>query len=218
MNDNNNFPMNNDMINGNMMNNWMNMNNPNLINNNFIPQNQQNLINNYVMNNNMNLLNNMALQNNMLMYNNMMNLLNFYNFYSNNINNNNNNNTTTRLTYVKQYSNKNIGQKGILPREKRTDQYNVNFPGTHGNKINLFFQTPASFRVNLVVPEDAKMSDVLVQYVLKIKLLPEVIDKDIFFLFGGRKLKKNERKTLQQLFIMDTSVIIVVDKSGILGA
>jgi len=217
MNDNNNFPMNNDMINGNMMNNWMNMNNPNLINNNFIPQNQQNLINNYVMNNNMNLLNNMALQNNMLMYNNMMNLLNFYNFYSNNINNNNNN-TTTRLTYVKQYSNKNIGQKGILPREKRTDQYNVNFPGTHGNKINLFFQTPASFRVNLVVPEDAKMSDVLVQYVLKINLGPEVIDKDIYFLFGGRKLKKNERKTLQQLFIMDSSVIIVVDKSGILGA
>ena len=114
------------------------------------------------MNQNFNYYNNMGINNSMNM--NMFNLMMFY-LQQNMIQNNNNNN---RIIPV--MPDNNISKSQVLPRKK--NEFFDPYPGTSGEKINLFFETPAGHKVNMLVPVDAKMKDILVQYVLKLNLGP----------------------------------------------
>ena len=70
----------------------------------------------------------------------------------------------------------------------------------------------------MLTPFDAKIKDLLVQYVLKLGLGPNVIDEAIYFLHGGGRLKKNENRTLIEKNMINGTVIIVIDKQGVMGA
>ena len=197
------------------MNNGMFMNYNNFINNG-------SSLNNSFLNFYPNLSNSMALNNNMNMFNFMMYYLKFMAQNNNNFNrmtfvntnqnngiyNNNNSNSNS-------YSNNNM--TGILPRNNRTDQISP-FIGYSGEIVNLFFQASTGYKINMLVPNDVKLKDVLVQYILKIGLGPDVIDKDIYFLCNGNKIKKNENMTLREKCFLSGTVIIVIDKKGIMGA
>ena len=160
------------------------------------------------MNQNFNYYNNMGINNSMNM--NMFNLMMFY-LQQNMIQNNNNNN---RIIPV--MPDNNISKSQVLPRKK--NEFFDPYPGTSGEKINLFFETPAGHKVNMLVPVDAKMKDILVQYVLKLNLGPNVIDNSIYFLYGGKKIKKNENRKVSDMNILNGAIVIVIDKKGVMGA
>ena len=160
------------------------------------------------MNQNFNFYNSMGINNSMNM--NMFNLMMFY-LQQNMIQNNNNNN---RIIPV--MPDNNISKSQVLPRKK--NEFFDPYPGTSGEKINLFFETPAGHKVNMLVPVDAKMKDILVQYVLKLNLGPNVIDNSIYFLYGGKKIKKNENRTVRDMNILNGAIVIVIDKKGVMGA
>ena len=189
---------------------------------NYNPMNNMN--NNMMMNNQMNpngfnYFNMMGMNNNMNM--NMFNLMMFYlqqtqnfqNTMNNGINNQFNYNNTNRIIPI----NTNMSKSQVLPRVKKTEFCDP-YPGSTGEKINLFFETPSGHKINMLVPIDAKMKDILVQYVTRVNLGPNVIDKSIYFLYGGKKIKKNEEKTVWQMNILSGSIIIVIDKQGVMGA
>ena len=68
-------------------------------------------------------------------------------------------------------------------------------------------------------PINVRVGDILVQYALRVGVGPGVIGRGIYFLFNGRKIKKeDEKKTIQNLGIYDNSHIIVVDPDFVIGA
>ena len=53
---------------------------------------------------------------------------------------------------------------------------------------------------------------------MRIGLGPEVIDNAVYFLYGGNKIKKNEKRTIREMFMLNGAVVIVIDKKGVIGA
>ena len=217
--------------NGNFMNNSGNFNNNvNLMNNSgMFMNNNGNSMNNMFnqpmpFNNNLNFFNYMGINNsmNMNMYNLMMQFLfTQYNPANQTFFNNTSNNINKMSSINPNYEEKTAKNpkvfKGLLPREKKTEDYNP-FPDNGGNKINLYFQAPTGHKINMLVPDNIQMKEVLVKYVLRIGLEPDVIDNAIYFLYGGNKIKKKERRTIREMYILNGAIIIVIDKKGVIGA
>jgi len=217
---NNNF--NNNNFNNNNFNN-NNFNNNNFNNNNFNNNNFNNTFYgnnnfNYGNNNNRNFMNNNNNANNMMMDNFQMTMINFMNNFMKAYENMNNINNFSRMQFERQTEVQNTGVVGgLLPRKKTTENYDP-FYDFNGQKFNVFFQTPVGYKVNMVVPYNAKLEEVLFKYVTKVGVGPDTIDKDIYFLFGGNKIKKNEKRTAQEIGMIDGSIVIVLDKKGIIGS
>ena len=210
---NNNFN-NNNFNNNNFNNNDFNNNNynNNNFNNNFYGNNNYN----YANNNNGNFMDNNNNANNLMMDN--LTMINFMNNFMKAYENMNNINNFSRMQFERQTEVQNpIVVGGLLPRVKKTENCDpfINF---NGQKFNVFFQTPVGYKVNMVVPYNAKLEDILVKYITKVGIGPDTIDKDIYFLFGGNKIKKGDKRTAQDIGMIDGSVVIVLDKKGIIGS
>ena len=232
---NNQNQMNNNNFNQMNMNNFnqMNMNNPNQMNmNNFNQMNMNNFnqmnmnnpnqinMNNQMNINNFNQMNmndlNMMNQLNLNMMNFMNNYMKLYQLYNNNGNNNNKNQGKMGIT---NNSNNSEGKKGILPKDKQTITFTA-FPQYNGLRCNIIFQTPAGHKVIMRAPINAKMGDLLLQYISVVGLGPNVLSKGIYFLFNGKKLKKEQdfNKTAQDIGISTASTIVVIDTENLIGA
>ena len=209
----NNNPNYNNNFNNN--NNFMNNNNTFMNNSNIFMNNNNNFINNSnnFMNNNpfySNLCNNMGLMNNMIMCNYMMNYLNLMNKMKQ-MNNNRN-----KMIFVNTKGNHN-SSKSILQSNKANGSCDP-FHGYSGEKRNIIFKTPNQNTLNMLVPSDVKIKDLLIQYVLRLGYGPDVIESSLYFICNGLKLKKNENRTVNDLCILNGTVIVVIDKKGIMGA
>ena len=165
---------------------------------NYNPMNNMN--NNMMMNNQMNpngfnYFNMMGMNNNMNM--NMFNLMMFYlqqtqnfqNTMNNGINNQFNYNNTNRIIPI----NTNMSKSQVLPRVKKTEFCDP-YPGSTGEKINLFFETPSGHKINMLVPTDAKMKDILVQYVKELIWDLMLLIKVFISFMEEKKLKKMKKK------------------------
>ena len=222
MNYNNNYNNNfNNNYNNNFNNN--NFNNNNFNNNNFNNNNFNNTFYgnnnyNYGNNNNGNFMNNNNNDNNMMMDNPQMNMINFMDNFMKAYENMNNINNFSRMQFERPTEVQNpsvVG--GLLPRVKTTENYNP-FNDFDGPKINVYFQTPVGYKINMVLPYNAKLEDILIKYITKVGIGPNTIDKDIYFLFGGNKIKKDDKRTAQEIGMINGSVVIVLDKNGIIGS
>jgi len=111
-----------------------------------------------------------------------------------------------------------VGSKKSLPRDKGTISHML-FPQNNGPRYNIDFQTPAGFKVLMSVPINAKIGEILLEYLSVVGLGPNVLGEGIYFLFNGNKIKKQDRnKTVQELGVTTLSHIIVVDTENLIGA
>ena len=232
-NNNNNNNFNNNNFNNNNINNGINnsnfnnnFNNNNFNNNNFNNNNFNNNIygnnnNNYnYVNNNNGMFNNNNNVNNMMMDNLQMNMnmINFMNNFMRAFEFMNNSNNFSRMQFERPTEVESPGVVGgLLPRIRTTVNYDP-FINSNSEKFNVFFQTPVGYKVNMIIPCDTKLEDILLKYVAKVGVGPNTIDKDIYFLFGGNKIKKDEKRTAQEIGMVDGSIVIVLDKKGIIGS
>ena len=205
-----------------MPNNGSNNNNNNPMINNFMAMPP--MYNNFDFYGNMGINNSM----NMNMYNLMMNYLSlYYSTMHNNMSNSNDNKIITKKPSSKMIpvyspipnSNNNNNKRNLYQtvRNKSPSFLDI-FPEIQENKMNVFFQTPEGNKINVLVPATAKMKDVLVKFVSKIGLSENDIDNTIIFIYSARKIKKNEKKTLIEMGILNGAIIITMDKSGVSGA
>lgn len=222
--------MNNNPNNTSFMNNNNNFNNSFIMNNNPMLNTNMNNTQSFINNNDYNQYSNyMGINNNnnmnMNMFYLMMNYLNqYYAFMNNNKNNFNNNqfntfcnnNNFNRMSFVNNNNyHRQSSSKTLLPR------FNIdNFSpfGNEDNQTNIFFQTAAGHKINMILSINTKMKDALLQYVKRIGLEPESINKDIYFLYSGQKIKSNENRTIYQMGMLNGAIIIVIDVNEVMGA
>ena len=178
-------------------------------NNNF---NNNNFNNNYNFNNNNNLNNN----NNANMMNMNMNMYDFLNTTWNmfQIYNSQENKNFSTMRFVKKDS-LDIDSEELRKVPKTIIDIKPNYQGI---KINIFFQDSRGTKVNVLSPFDISVKELLLNYVKKMGLGENVIDSGIYFLFNGGKLKKDEKKSIYELGILNGTIIIVIDRNAVMGA
>ena len=197
----------------------MKMDNQNLLNN----MNNNSANNNYNNSPNNNYNNNQ--NNNMNMNMNMGNLYNKNNtMINNNINNWNinyqfkNNNTISnfnRMNFINYNNLKDISR--ILPKNNVTINYD-DFPEYQGRRFNIIFQIPQGNKINIFCPIDTKVKHLLSKFIERMGLGQETFEKSLYFLFSGTKLDKHEERTITEIGMHDSSVIIVIDVKSVIGA
>ena len=114
--------------------------------------------------------------------------------------------------------------KGHIPRNafkqyKNNDRtYIVETNDIFSNKMNIKFQLSSGNKINMVVPETISLKTLLEEFVRKIGFDKKILNRDIYFLYNGIKMDINDIRSVIDLNINDSSIILVVDTKGILGA
>ena len=114
--------------------------------------------------------------------------------------------------------------KGHIPRNafkqyKNNDRtYIVETNDIYSNKMNIKFQLSSGNKINMVVPETISLKTLLEEFVRKIGFDKKILNRDIYFLYNGIKMDINDIRSVIDLNINDSSIILVVDTKGILGA
>ena len=93
-------------------------------------------------------------------------------------------------------------------------------PGNNnGLRITIIFITPAQQKVSVITPINKTLEEVLIEYVLKVGVGPNLIGNGLYFLYNGQKFKKEDyNKTLNQIGLINMSNIIVIDPNFVIGA
>jgi len=197
--------------------NSFNNNNNNFNDNNF--DNNMNNFNDNNFDNNMNNFNYNFNYNNSFNFDNnyMMNMFNFlnttwgmYQFYNQNQNQDQNqgqNQDFSTMRLVKKDSSNDIDVSQLVKKKSKTI---IDLePNYLGNKINIFFQNSSGTKTNVLSPSDTTVEKLLSNYAIKMGISEDAIDKAIYFLFNGGKLKKNNKNKIYNLGILNGTIIIV---------
>jgi len=221
MNMNNPIPMNmmNNPMNmnfNNPMDNFMNMNNP--MNNNNMMNNPMDKMNLFMINtmNNHNMMNNPMNNMNLFMINTMNNLAKVYNSMKNS------NNNVNKMEIVNKNMLKNdTNNSNNNNLNKKDIDYHIVDPENEDIiiRMTIVFITPAGFKVMLNTPRNKALWEILLEYVIKVGVGPNLLLNGLCFLFNGKKLTKADYiKIPDQIGIKDMANIIVIDPKFVLGA
>ena len=189
-----------------------------------------NMMNNYYPNMGYNSFNyNNNIYNNQILMNMMMNQINmnpnllqmYNNMIQNNNNINQNDNNINQNNYMK-VVNSDINQikvngGGLLPKNLINKNYDLT-NGINEPKTNVIFITQKGNKIMIAAPDNMKIKDLLVQYILRIGLGPSVIGDSIFFVFNGLRIDQNEEQTVKNFFWQGSGQIVVLDTKNIIGA
>ena len=184
-------------------------------------------INNYNMNNQQILMNMMMNWMNtnpiiLQMYN---NVLSNYNNLNQNINNNNKNinmnNNVKRMNFVN-VSKSDLEQikvnGGVLNTNAANFNLDVTNPFDNSPKLNIIFMTQKHQRAAIIATYNMKIKDLLMKYVSKLGLGPNVMGNSIFFLFNGKQIDINEEQTIRDYGLKAGAIILVLDVKEVIGA
>ena len=158
------------------------------------------------MNNNINCMNNInntllrQQDNNYIPINFIKNIMNQSMQLANQISSNNNIiNLTINKPLFFQINNNIIEQnnqiQNILPRKKEIHYVRL-FPESKNNRISIIFNDPVGFKTFIDSPNDIKVKDLLLAFSKEKGINPNILGKDIYFLYNGHKININEDKDL----------------------
>ena len=85
-------------------------------------------------------------------------------------------------------------------------------------KVNIVFQVTVGNKFNVIAPNSMKMKDLFINFITKLGLSTQSIGKDIFFVYNALRVDPNENRTLSEMSIIDSSIIMVIDTKGLIGA
>jgi len=231
----------NNMNDLNIMSNFMNSNMNNNMNDMNYNMNDMNNLMNQMINNINNINNQMNKNNNKYEYDHhkLFNNINFnLNIINNNLNNiinclnNINSLLLMKIDYysitinsIKNFIKQNIQIENQIYLNNNTIKSMINkkleyvdyFPGNNNRRINIGFDKPNSLCINIIVPINIKVKDLLLTYANKMEINQNLLGKDIYFLYNGYKLNINEDKDLPSFGLKDGDKIIVVDSKVKIG-
>ena len=93
------------------------------------------------------------------------------------------------------------------------------FPGNNNKRINIVFENSKSKnKFNIASPVNIKVKDLFIAYAKEMGISPNILGKQVFFLFNDNKIKINEEKDLisygldncNKILVLDTQIVIFV--------
>ena len=134
---------------------------------------------------------------------------------NNNIQNVVGNNCFSPMQFVHHNNNSN----SISINDKMKENHGKSFSDDNNNsyKKSIRFITTTGNSLIVNVSPDTSIKNMIKLYIQKLGLLPEAINS-LFFLWSGKKLNKNEEKTIHQLKMENGAIITVLDQKDIVGA
>ena len=109
--------------------------------------------------------------------------------------------------------NNQIPNSNILRQKKK---FVYIFPGNNNRRINICFVSPSD-KFNISAPVNIKVKDLLLASAKEMGISPDLLGKDIFFLFNGTKIRINEEKDLISYGLDGYYTIIVLYKNNLIG-
>jgi hypothetical protein len=111
-------------------------------------------------------------------------------------------------------SNKNFFSTMFTPKNLNIISHNIThfaFPDNQGLRYIILFQS-SIHKVEMSIPMNAKIGKILLEYISLVGLDPEIIGKQIHFLFNGSEINKQDfDKTAEELGLRNMSIIIVYE-------
>ena len=89
--------------------------------------------------------------------------------------------------------------------------------GNGGYIINVTMNASTGHKIVISASADTTIEDLLLKYTNRIGLPPNVIGKDIMFLYNGAQLDPKSKQSIGSMF-RNIAVITVYDLNGIIGA
>ena len=137
-------------------------------------------------------------------------------------------NNYTPINFIKSIMNQNIQMANQILFNSNIINLTINnplffqnnndlFPGNKNRRIGIYFTTPNGSKTFIEVPTDIKIKDLYLAYAKKMKINPNLLGKEILFLFNGYKININEDKDLISFGLNGVSHIIVCDSKNIIG-
>ena len=131
-------------------------------------------------------------------------------------NNNSMNNNCNMQNNFNMQNNCNI-QNNFNNNNSNESNFTDDFPGYLGKRISIFFIASTGFKIKMNPPENIKISELLSKFMKKIKLSENLIDKNLFFIFNGAILKKDDNRNISELGISNNGRITIVDLNNYLS-
>jgi hypothetical protein len=104
--------------------------------------------------------------------------------------------------------------KELIPRNNNTDVLNM---GNGPNIINITLNASTGNKTVINTSPNTTVAELLRMYTTKIGLSPDVIGKQIMFLYNGAQLAGDSKASIGSIF-RNTATITVYDLGGIIGA
>ena len=104
--------------------------------------------------------------------------------------------------------------KELLPRTPNSPTINM---GSGSNILNITLNASTGNKTVINASAETTIQDLLKMYTQKLGLPPNVIGKDIMFLYNGAQLDFESQTQIGSIF-RNTAVITVYDLGGIIGA
>jgi hypothetical protein len=104
--------------------------------------------------------------------------------------------------------------KELLPRTPNSPTINM---GSGSNILNITLNASTGNKTVINASAETTIQDLLKMYTQKLGLPPNVIGKDIMFLYNGAQLDFKSQTQIGSIF-RNTAVITVYDLGGIIGA
>ena len=86
-----------------------------------------------------------------------------------------------------------------------------------GKKINIFFETTVGNRYQVIAPSDMKLKNLFQKFLEKLKVSIIFLGNQIFFVSNANKFNSNEERTVAEMGIIDSSIIMVMDTHNLIG-
>ena len=104
-----------------------------------------------------------------------------------------------------------------MPAKKKINIVDDYFPGNTNRRICIIFDSENGNRTFFNAPVNIKIKELFLAYAKKLEINPNILGKQIYFLYNGYKTKINEEKDLISFGLRDLSKFIVVDSKNIMG-
>ena len=117
---------------------------------------------------------------------------------------------------------------GVMPRPNKTQNMTNNvdlFPNYPPiPRLNVFFETGAGLKMNILTPPNTPIHELLVKFMNKVGVSESLMGDKIFFIINGKTIPINEQTSAEKYFrdksIISQSLIkiVVIDASNVIGA
>ena len=118
-----------------------------------------------------------------------------------------------------QFSSSLTGEKSLRNMKPNPETMRMMFDMDNpAPKVNMVFQVTVGTKFRVIAPNTMKLKDLFINFMTNLGFSTDIIGKTIYFVFNANKLDPNENRTIKEMKIIDSSLILIIDLQNLIGA